>query len=322
MSLVKKLQPINLTEEKQKFFAKDCYYNPYFQYQALITKNILLKYGLPKAKYTSLAQNILQRTFSQYSETQIRKMEGVKLNQKQAKQMVQAFLQKNKLEKEFKIRWIKNNLSKASFYKNILKLRIPIWHREHEFQGMLYHELGTHGLRRINYAQQPFFKKKKNYGFSDYLPTEEGLASLHTLLATNLKLYYKGALNYLVCSVAQENSFIKTFEFVSQYIKDQNRAWDYTIKHKRGLYDTSKPGGFTKDKIYFEGAIQVWQHLNRHQYDIEPFYWGKIALKDLDKAQQLNPDFKPKLPHFYTENKEKYQEKIFEIGQINQFDQI
>ena len=51
MSLVRDLTPINLLEEKQKFFDQNCKYNPYFKYNNLATLDKLYKYGQPKPKY-------------------------------------------------------------------------------------------------------------------------------------------------------------------------------------------------------------------------------------------------------------------------------
>ena len=118
--------------------------------------------------------------------------------------------------------------------------------------------------------------------------TEEGLAGLHTLLARNFKLDYTGALNYVTSAVAQKKSFVETFNFVLKYIDDRNRAWRYTVKHKRGLYDTAKPGGFTKDIVYFEGIIQVWQFMQQSNFDLEGLYLGKIAYENIEKTSENN----------------------------------
>ena len=61
MSLVRDLTPINLLEEKQKFFDQNCKYNPYFKYNNLATLDKLYKYGQPKPKYLALAQEILDK---------------------------------------------------------------------------------------------------------------------------------------------------------------------------------------------------------------------------------------------------------------------
>ncbi|MBD3250600.1 MAG: DUF1704 domain-containing protein [Candidatus Pacebacteria bacterium] len=317
MSLVRDLTPINLAEEKKKFFESNFTYNPQFKYQALVTKKKLLHYGQPKPEYLEIAQKLLKKAFDNRTEQEIRELEGPRLNQKQVIKLYNQFVKQNQIQEEVELSLSDQYLGKASFYKGTFKLKLPIWHRHHEFLGTLYHELGTHAIRRINYAQQPFYKKKKKYGFKEYLFTEEGLASLHTLLARNFKIDYTGALNYVLTDFAQSHSFAETFAFTKNYIQDDQRAWNYTIKHKRGLYDTAKGGGFTKDLVYFEGLIGVWQYLQQSNFDLEGLYLGKISLEDIPKAREANPEFKPKLPDFITQNRKEYQTKITEVARIN-----
>ena len=322
MSLVQDLTPINLEEEKRKFFDKDGNYNPQFKYKKLITINMLYRYGKPKPKFIELAKQILKKSFQDRTETDIRKMEGEHLSQQQAKLMIKDFITNNHLENEVEVKWSEDFAGKASFYIETLKLKLPIWHREKEFLGTLYHEIGTHALRRINYAKQPFFKKKSQYGFGDYLMTEEGLASFHTLLARNFKLDYTGALNYEACDFAQSHSFSETYAFVGQYLQDQERCWQYTYKLKRGLYDTSQGGGFTKDTLYLEGMVQVWRYFQESNFDVEGLYFGKINSNDVKKAREMNPDFLPKLPNYYQTDPEAYRKLINSIAEENSFSQL
>lgn len=317
MSLVQALTPINLQEEKQKFFDSNCKYNPQFKYKTLATLNKIYKYGKPKDEYLNLAKELLEKAFFNRTIKEIRSLEGENISKQKAQTMFNEFANANQLNNTIKLKCSEKFLGKASFYKNTLKLRMPLWHKEKEFLGTLYHEIGTHALRRINYLQQPFFLKKKQFEFKEYLYTEEGLASLHTLLARNFKIDYTGALNYVLCQEAQKKSFVEIFSLANQYLLDKERSWYYAVRHKRGLYNTEEGGGFTKDLIYFEGLIQVWQFLKNSNFDIEGLYLGKIAYEDIAKAREMNPDFIPLLPSFYSKNKNKYIEEIQEIAKIN-----
>lgn len=322
MSLIGDLTPINLEEEKQKFFDQDCNYNPQFKYKKLITINMLYRYGKPNPKYSELAKELLEKAFHNRTEEDIRKMEGELLTKEKADLMIQDFLSKNDMVSEISVRWSDKFPGKASYYVDTLKLRLPVWHREKEFLGTLYHELGTHALRRINYAQQPFFKKKSQYGFGDYLTTEEGLASFHTLLVKNFKIDYTSVLKYCACEVAETSSFVKTYNFINNYLQDPERTWLYTYNQKRGLYDTKEAGGFTKNITYFEGLAQVWEYFRNSNFDVESLYYGKIAAEDINLAKELNPDYKPRLPTFIKNNFEQYTSKITEIAQTNLLDSI
>ncbi len=310
------MTPINLAEEKKKFFKKNCQYNPQFKYSGLITLNKRYKYGKVKPKYLNLAKKILEQAFADKTKKEIRECEGEKLSQEEAQKMIDSFLVNNKLDDVIEVVWSEQFLASSSYYKNKFKIQLPLQYRRNEFKATLYHELGTHAIKRINYTQQPFYKRKKKYGFHNYLRTEEGLASLNSLVAKKFKLNYLGALNYVGIDVAQKNSFIHTFNYFMDYLNTE-QAWRRTVKHKRGLYDTSKPGGFTKDVVYFEGIIEVWTFLQKSNFDLEGLYLGKISYKDIDKAREINPDFKPVLPNFITQNRTKYIQQIKDIAKIN-----
>ncbi len=316
------MTPLNLKQEKEKFFNKNYRYNPHFKYSDLITLRKREKYGQPQPKYLNLAKKIINTAFDNKDEEDIRKMEGPKLTQAEAKSMLDDFLSENKLEDIINVVWSNHFIASSSYYKNKLKIQLPLQYHKNEFKATLHHELGTHAIRRLNYAQQPFFKQKKKYGFSSYLRTEEGLASLNSLATKNFKLNYLGALNYVGIDVAQHSSFVETFKYFMKYLKNSEKAWRRTVKHKRGLYDTSEPGGFTKDVVYFEGLIEVWNFLIKSDFDLKGLYYGKISYQDIEKAREINPDYKVVLPNFILNNKKSYQKEIINIGRINYLTEI
>ncbi len=55
------------------------------------------------------------------------------------------------------------------------------------------------------------------------------------------------------------------------------------LRAKRGLTDTAAPGGFYKDKVYFEGAVEILKQ--RQHIDWELLFSGKLALEDLSKPE-------------------------------------
>ncbi len=74
-------------------------------------------------------------------------------------------------------------------------------------------------------------------------------------------------------------SFVELFSDLSKYIEDPFRRWKYVLRVKRGLEDTSQPGGFFKDKVYLKGAVQILK--NRKIIDFDDLYCGKIHIEDL-----------------------------------------
>lgn len=317
MSFLSSLIPINLNEEKAKFFA-DQTYNPQFIYSEPVDQKKLIIPGIPKKEYLELAQNTLKKTYKNTTETELFLIEGPTISQKEVAKKIKTFLQMHQLEHRFKISWSSSYVSRATITADLIKLRLPIDFRKEGLLGMLYHEIGTHALRGLNYERQPWFKKKKKYGFSDYLKTEEGLASLHAIIPHTNKSAFISAIRYAAVEKAQTSSFVETWEYLKQYIDDLERRWMVTLRQKRGLEDTSKPGGYTKDLVYFEGMVDVYKWLKRNNFDITGLYYGKIAAEDVVKAVEINPEFDPALPSFFTINPEKYAQEIKKIGEANE----
>lgn len=321
MSFLSLLIPTNLLSEKEKFFS-DENYNPQFVYKDQIPEKKLVTYGQPSPKYLQLAQEIVSRAYFGRNEQDLMMLEGKEVSKEKVDQTVRSFLQMHKLDSEYQIKWSSSYTARAAVNKNTIKLRLPADFRKEGLLGMIYHEIGTHAIRRFNYKKQPWFGKKKSFGFSNYLKTEEGLASINTLVPKSFKSSYNVALRYLAVSKAQQSSFSNTWRFLKQYVQNPERRWDIVYRQKRGLKDTSKPGGYTKDLTYFGGMIDVWKYLEMNEFDPTQLYFGKLAVDDVDKAVELNPKFEPLLPSFYTLNPTKYARTVQEIGKENKFYQL
>ena len=52
-------------------------------------------------------------------------------------------------------------------------------------------------------------------------------------------------------------NFAELFKDLEKYIDQPERRWNGVLKTKRGITDTSKPGGLYKGKMYLEGAIKL-----------------------------------------------------------------
>ncbi len=317
MSFLSSLIPINLNEEKAKFFA-DQTYNPQFIYSEEVDQKKLNECGKSSEKYLQIARNILQKAYAGRTESDLFLMEGSIVTQKDVEKTIHTFLQMHKLEKRFKTSWSSSYISRATITSDLIKLRLPADFRKEGLLGMLYHEVGTHALRRLNYEEQPWYKKKKKFGFTDYLKTEEGLATLHAMIPHTNKSAFISAIRYVAVAKAQTSSFAETWNFLKQYIDDLERRWMVTLRQKRGLEDTRKPGGYTKDLVYFEGMVDVYKWLEKNNFNITNLYFGKLALEDAAKAVELNPKFTPILPSFFTINPENYSQEIKKIGEVNE----
>jgi hypothetical protein len=58
---------------------------------------------------------------------------------------------------------------------------------------------------------------------------------------------FKPALNYYACYKASEMSFVELFNDLAKYVDNPKKRWKYVLRVKRGLGDTSQPGGLYKD---------------------------------------------------------------------------
>ncbi len=321
MSVISDLIPTNLNEEKEKFFL-DNSYNPQFVYENEVSKEKLYEYGKPNKKYLELSKHILDETYFGRNEHDLNMMEGPLMTQSYTEKAIKTFLHMHQLHKKYKVTWSSSFISRTTINKDTVKLKLPANFRKEGLLGMLYHEIGTHALRNLNYEKQPWYKRKNKFGFSNYLRTEEGLATLHSLIPHAHKSAFTSAIRHLAVYYAQNSSFSETWRKLGKFVQDPERRWTVTIRQKRGLTDTSKPGGFTKDLVYFEGMVETWDWLKNNNFDITNLYFGKLAKEDIDLALKLNPNFSPKLPSFFTLNKNKYADEIKKIGVFNGFDKL
>lgn len=316
MKFLTDLTPANYQAEKERFLANPTF-NPQFAYSKSFAQEELLEHGLPSNEYLLLAQEILDTVFQRFTPVQLQAERGKLLDQETVSQAIKDFLIAQRLEKRFSIVWSAEFVSRASVTPTEVRLRLPSAIYEEDLEGLLYHELGTHVLRRINYEQQPWYKQKNKYGLAPHLKTEEGLATLHAIHHRTNLLAHRPALNYLAVQKAQAGSFLEVWQFIKQYVENNEAAFAMTFKKKRGVADTSQPGGFTKDLVYFEGFVDVTRFLIKNNFPIKELYFGKIAWQDIDKAVELNPTFQPLLPSFYTRGPQAYEQRVQAVAQAN-----
>lgn len=321
MSFLQTITPINLLEEKEKFLANQTK-NPQFLYKETIPEEKLQAYGIPQKKYLDLAEAILEKTYFGRNEQDLYMTKGRSLSKEEVEKRILSFLKMHKLENRYSLVWSSSFVTRTTINNNTIKLRLPADFRKEDLLGMLYHEVGTHALRRLNYEQQPWFKKKKRYGFSDYLRTEEGLASLHSLVPHSYKSAFVSAIRYVAVNTASRGSFVDTWNALAPYVENPDRRWTIVFRQKRGLRDTGQPGGYTKDLVYFEGLVDVWKWLYSQNFALADLYYGKLALEDVTKAVKMYPEFDPILPSFYTQDFQNYRKQMLEIGEYNMLNQI
>ena len=79
-------------------------------------------------------------------------------------------------------------------------------------------------------------------------------------------------------------SFVDLFNDIQKYIDDKKSRWKFVLRVKRGLLDTSEPGGLYKDQVYLEGAVSILKE--RHTLDFHGLCCGKISVADLKRMSE------------------------------------
>ncbi len=286
-TLVQKLTPTNMEAEKRKWLF-DHEYNPQFEYEESFSEEDLDHYGEASDEYLGVARGILSKVMKTWGDdtTYLSETEGTELSRAEVDKQIREYLLLQGLENQVLVTYSSKVVARTSVKGNNLIIRLPVKYRSGNFPGVLEHEVGVHILRRLNDDQQPWKGKRKQYELDSYLTTEEGLAVLHANAVRQDKHLWFPALSYLAVYLAQRLSFAQLAKELQVYISSPEKVWDACVKAKRGLRDTSMPGGFTKNQVYFTGAIQVMRWLRKNHYDARPLYVGKVALDDLQTGLQ------------------------------------
>ncbi|MBT3262196.1 DUF1704 domain-containing protein [Candidatus Woesearchaeota archaeon] len=253
------------------------------------TEKSVKVFGLPSKKLINKAYRILNDKLNLKPAKKILKKDAVKILMENLRRFNLDYKIKNKdlvtscsVESDKKLIILKQ---KERFSKNFIN-------------RLIVHEIGTHAFRYENGKKQELQIFKK--GLAKYLITEEGLAVYNEerfgLLKKVFLQNYAGRV--IAVNTAQKNSFFKTFRELRRFF-DKNKAFQLTLRAKRGLVDTSLPGGFSKDYIYLDGYYQVKNFVSRGG-NINDLYFGKIGLKDVKFVKELKLKKPDLLPESFT----------------------
>jgi len=182
--------------------------------------------------------------------------------------------------------------------RNALFIREGVRFSENRLRMVIAHEIETHILTAENGKAQNY--QLFNRGFANYLQTQEGLAiwNQEQVSMVENEKNYRAAILVFVVNFAMKHGFAATFDYCRKLGMTKKRAFQTTLKVKRGLEDTSKPGAFTKDMIYFTGYHQIKAFVEQGG-DLKDLYYGKYNLDDLELIKQVPFLVEPRiLPHF------------------------
>lgn len=143
---------------------------------------------------------------------------------------------------------------------------------------LLVHEIGTHVLRSVNGFDTGYeFLGKPT--ISSYLYSEEGLTlyneGIYGIL-TQKMVNMVGLLSYNVyLAHVNRYSFRELYNLNLTFFQPKE-AFSIAYKVKRGLSDTSKAGGYTKDGVYLKGYLLTNKRIKDDPNVYNKLYAGKI----------------------------------------------
>ncbi|XP_064410391.1 putative tyrosine carboxypeptidase MATCAP2 [Latimeria chalumnae] len=317
------IKPSNVEEEKIKFFKSNFTCNPWFEYAHPALPNVLAKHSHASDRFLTQAVRIMELALQKYGSYE--KFEaatgGCLLTKSRIWSHVRKYMERESCLGEIVVHLTDDLLSRASMTvvngRPTLTINVSTA-REHWLEGMLRHEIGTHYFRGMNNNQQPWcnWNGRKKHGLKPLNPTEEGLASIHSVLFRRDPFLWRAALLYYTVYQASRMSFNELFQSVGKFVQDPNTRWDYCVRAKRGQIDTSQPGCFSKDQVYLDGILKILRHRNEIDFQMLTAL-GKVSYEDVDRLKELALTENIRIPHF-LQDRARYMEQLEKIMEVNE----
>ncbi|KAI3358113.1 hypothetical protein L3Q82_002979 [Scortum barcoo] len=349
------IKPSNVEKEKAKFFKSDFNYNPQFEYSNPISPLVLLRHNNASDRFLTTAVHIMELALQRYGSYE--KFEQVTggnlLTKSRIWHNIKKYMEKEGCMGEVEgISQVKGKYSKQLFYvcsKIVVQVTDDLLSRasmtvvnsrptltintstarEHWLEGMLRHEIGTHYFRGINNCHQPWSSSvgRKKHNLKPLNPTEEGLASIHSVLFRKDPTLWRAALLYYTVYQASHMSFSQLFQNLGRFVQDPNTRWDYCVRAKRGQTDTAQPGCFSKDQVYLDGILKILRYRDKINFPLlmalgkqvinSVCLMNQVSFEDVDRLKTLAQMENVRIPHF-MQDQVRYAEQLTKIMVVNQ----
>ncbi|XP_039256535.2 microtubule-associated tyrosine carboxypeptidase 1-like [Styela clava] len=325
LNILAAIKPSNLDKEKEKFFSSNFTINPQFEYKYPPNENVLQRYNNASSLYVEEAVAIMRRVLTRYGNYE--KFEaatgGRLLTRTEIWNTVKRYLEREGFFGEIVVDISNDLLSRAAMTINGGRPTLSIREssaREYWVEGLLRHEVGTHHLRFHNNRQQVWHNcnTRRQMELQPANPTEEGLASLHSVLLRKDPSLWRAAMLYYAVYKASKLSFVQLFADLGKFLDSPEVRWDYCLRTKRGQTDTSKPGCFCKDQVYLNGILALLQR--RKTLDFHMLCTlGKVSHEDIGKLRENCNKEGTKIPTFMKDIDE-YRRRLDYIVNMNGLD--
>ncbi len=300
MTFLSLFTPINILEERQKFYSSSSY-NPIFIYRRNVDAYKLYISKHPSKKdfadaIISADSTIITEAAKKYFVTDIDEstLKAAKLIVSKGYKLFDT--------SENHSQQLYDGMSEAlAFFGIDYKVKISERHgfnvRPSHRMGTVYisrhaelglfsldtsikHEM-THIIRYVNKVHNKYVRSKS------HLSTEEGLASYigdyHSKDGFNSTFHH--AAEYLATEVALKGSLRDVYNYFIDLKYPKEFSWQRAIRHKFGIVDTSEPGDIMKPSMYFYYENKV---RNLSKEDILKLFSGKISIADLQKIKEYS----------------------------------
>ncbi|XP_029882602.1 uncharacterized protein KIAA0895-like homolog [Aquila chrysaetos chrysaetos] len=316
------LRPRNVEAERERFFRASFAYDPQFEYAEPVPAAVLDKYGAASDRFVAQAIRIIRAVLEKYGTYESFEVAtgGRLLSKCQIWSIIRKYMQKEGCVGEVVVQLTDDLLSQAVMMVEDSRPTLAInlaGARQHWLEGMLRHEIGTHYIRGVNNTRQPWHSSegRKQYSLKPANPTEEGLASLHSVLFRKQPFLWRAALLYYTIERASRLSFSALFQDLEQYVQDAGVRWEYCVRAKRGQTDTSQPGCFSKDQVYLDGILRILRHRQTIDFPLLAAL-GKVSYEDVNRLKKFGVLEKARIPHF-MQDLERYMKQLDHIVTTN-----
>ncbi|CAM9451462.1 unnamed protein product [Bubo scandiacus] len=316
------LRPRNVEAERERFFRASFAYDPQFEYAEPVPAAVLDKYGAASDRFVAQAIRIIRAVLEKYGTYESFEVAtgGRLLSKCQIWSVIRKYMQKEGCLGEVVVQLTDDLLSQAVMMVEDSRPTLAInlaGARQHWLEGMLRHEIGTHYIRGVNNTRQPWHSSegRKQYSLKPANPTEEGLASLHSVLFRKQPFLWRAALLYYTIERASRLSFSALFQDLEQYVQDAGVRWEYCVRAKRGQTDTSQPGCFSKDQVYLDGILRILRHRQTIDFPLLAAL-GKVSYEDVNRLKKFGVLEKARIPHF-MQDLERYMKQLDHIVTTN-----
>uniref|UniRef100_A0A8C6UGM1 Si:dkey-222b8.4 n=1 Tax=Neogobius melanostomus TaxID=47308 RepID=A0A8C6UGM1_9GOBI len=322
LCILSAIKPTNVEQEKARFFKSDFTYNPQFEYSSPLAQVALARHSSASDRFLTQAVHIMEVALQRYGsyERFEQATGGSLLSKSRIWTSVKKYMEKEGCVGEIVVQVTDDLLSRASMTVVNSRPTLTIntaTAREHWLEGMLRHEIGTHYFRGLNNVQQPWSSSagRRRHNLRPLNPTEEGLASIHSVLFRRDPTLWRAALLYYTVHQASTSSFSQLFHCLGRFVQDPHTRWDYCVRAKRGQTDTAQPGCFSKDQVYLEGILKILRYRDKINFPLL-MSLGKVAFEDVDRLKSLAQMDNIRIPHF-MQDQAKYHEQLTKIMAVN-----